>query len=426
MIAYPESDAGHTDPESGNRFQEVFRRIEDGAVERERNRTLAFEPIEWLREAGFLKLRVPREQGGAGLPIPETFAFLISLAAADSNVPQIVRAHFAFVEEERQRAGRSDDAAATRWLERVGDGALFGAAMAELSASTSTETTLTRVDGAWRLNGRKYYSTGSLYADWIAVIAMDGEDRVRVAVPVNAPGVSRIDDWDGFGQRLTGSGTTVFENVPVEEWQIYHRNTGDDFPINRFLLAYYQTFHLATLAGIARAVLRDTIAFVRPRSRTFGVPGKTSPRTDPLVQGVVGRLSSLAFAAEALVGRVADTLGQAALFRENGKENEELSFQAELEAYHAQQVILPLVLEAATSLFEVGGASATSEKLKLDRHWRNARVLASHNPAVQRERELGDWRLNGVRPGEVWRQAILQEREDRIHALNVTPLSQNT
>ena len=58
------------------------------------------------------------------------------------------------------------------------------------------------------------------------------------------------------------------------------------------------------------------------------------------------------------------------------------------------------VLEAATLVFEVGGASATSETRRLDRHWRNARVLASHNPAIQREAAVGNYHLNGTPSNE--------------------------
>jgi hypothetical protein len=72
----------------------------------------------------------------------------------------------------------------------------------------------------------------------------------------------------------------------------------------------------------------------------------------------------------------------------------------DIQAYQAQQIVLEQVLEAATLLFEVGGASATSEARRLDRHWRNARVVASHNPAIQREAAVGNYHLNGTAPEE--------------------------
>ena len=85
---------------------------------------------------------------------------------------------------------------------------------------------------------------------------------------------------------------------------------------------------------------------------------------------------------------------------------EALDLAAEIRAFEAQQIVIDLVLQATTLLFDIGGASATSEALRLDRHWRNARVLANHNPAIQRERAIGDYRLNGVPPTDVWKRVF--------------------
>ena len=79
-------------------FAEIFARIEDTALAREQQRELAFDAVNWLREAGFGALRVPREQGGGGASLPQLFELLIELAEADSNLPHILRAHFGFVE----------------------------------------------------------------------------------------------------------------------------------------------------------------------------------------------------------------------------------------------------------------------------------------------------------------------------------------
>lgn len=81
------------------RFRPIFARIAAGAVERERSRSLPFEPIQWLKEAGFGAVRVPVAYGGAGASLPQLFQLLIELAEADSSVPQALRGHFAFVED---------------------------------------------------------------------------------------------------------------------------------------------------------------------------------------------------------------------------------------------------------------------------------------------------------------------------------------
>lgn len=396
---------------SGNfddRFVSQFEEIARGTVGREQERTLAREAVSALAQAGFGRLRVPTEKGGFGATLPHTFRLLRELAAADSNIPQIFRAHFAFVET--LRAGLPHE---ERWLELINNNALFGAAMAERSDETSVTTAVTDGPDGLRLNGTKYYSTGTLYADWIIVWASQDNARVRILVPSDALGVTRVDDWDGFGQRLTGSGTTIFENVSLKPEQIIDRSPLGEIPAQPFLAAYYQQFHNATLAGIAQAVLRDAVEFVRPRTRVFGVPGKVIQRADPVVQGVIGRLSALAFSTATLADRGAEALSVVEPLWLAGQKDDDRFETAQEDIFKAQQIIAQQTLEAATLLFEVGGASATAESRRLDRHWRNARTLASHNPAAQRQRELGDLELNGTKLWSPYREGLKRVEEAR-------------
>ncbi|MBT9301866.1 acyl-CoA dehydrogenase family protein [Pseudomonas sp. TAE6080] len=398
-----------SDTQLHERFAPVFQRIAQGAVQREQERTLAFDAVAWLKDADFGALRVPRSQGGLGATLPELFALLIELGSADSNLPQIVRAHFGFVEG---RLVSQDSDSQAYWFPKVVAGQLWGAAMAERSDTTTNSVTLKPTAAGWQLDGQKYYCTGTLYADWIAVAAADGADFISVVVPTDAPGVTRVDDWDGFGQRLSGSGTTRFDRVAVPEHQVLRRFKPGELRAESYISAFYQLFHLATLAGIARAALRDAVEFVQGRTRAFGIPGQSSPRLDPLVQRVIGKLSSLSYAADSLVqatAQVLQTTHEAVL---DGSINEAQYVDADVRTYQAQQVILPLVLEATSLLFEVGGASATSQVRRLDRHWRNARTLASHNPAIYRERALGDFYLNEVSPAAAWRAAQEQAVAD--------------
>ena len=372
-------------------FGPVIEAIAAGAVERERDRRLPYDEVAALRAAGFGALRVPTDFGGWGVTLEQEFRLLIRLGAADSNLPQLLRGHVAFVETQR---AQPDGELRTEWLRRLGAGAvLVGNAQAERGGATTIETRLDERDGRLVLNGRKFYSTGTIYADWLWVGAMRGDEPVALAVPADAPGVSRSDDWNGFGQRLTGSGTTVFDEVEVDPRQVLPwRENAERRPL-AFTQGLYQLVLLTAQAGTARAVLRDAIDFVRPRTRTFGVPGVSRPSQDPSVQSVVGRLSAIASSVEAIT--LSAVRGLEAAEGEDSAGDDH--FQAALAAvFEAQQVVLPLVLEAATSLFEVGGASAVDANRSLDRHWRNARTVASHNPAIHRQRALGDHRLNGT------------------------------
>ena len=305
-----------------HRFAPVFARIAQGAVEREQKRELAYKPVEWLREAGYTKLRVPKEYGGEGVSLATFFGLLTRLGEADSNLPQILRVHGAFVESLLESG---DAALRDRWFTRIAQGEIVGGAIAERAAGTQNSVRLTQDNangnigngnGEAYLDGVKYYTTGTLYADWVDVTANDGQSDVRVLVRTDTPGLSRLDDWDGFGQRLTGSGTARFEHVAVRPENIYRRYDASQPRRNTLLTAYYQLVHVANLAGIGRAALRDAVAFTRAKTRTFGVPGESSPRDNPLVHRVVGRIASLAYSTQSIAATLARTLDEAALARD--------------------------------------------------------------------------------------------------------------
>jgi alkylation response protein AidB-like acyl-CoA dehydrogenase len=55
-------------------------------------------------------------------------------------------------------------------------------------------------------------------------------------------------------------------------------------------------------------------------------------------------------------------------------------------------------LEVSSQFFELTGARATSQKLGLDRFWRNARVHTLHDPIDYKYRDIGRYLLEGQFP----------------------------
>ncbi|MBF3094011.1 monooxygenase, partial [Pseudomonas aeruginosa] len=80
----------------------------------------------------------------------------------------------------------------------------------------------------------------------------------------------------------------------------------------------------------------------------------------------------------------------------------EANVAAEIESAKAQAIVAELVLQATSELFDASGASAVGRGKQLDRHWRNARTAASHNPLIYKQRIVGDWEINGSEPPYVW------------------------
>ncbi|KJQ55435.1 acyl-CoA dehydrogenase family protein [Microbacterium sp. SA39] len=374
---------------------ELLRRLRDGAAERDRDRQLPRAEVRELLDAGFGSARVPVEHGGEGVDLATLFARIIDLAAADSNVAHVFRGHLAVIEMQNFEP---DAARREAWYARALAGDLVGNAQSEQTATSDLATTLTSVDGELRLNGRKYYTTGSIYADWIDLSARYRDEDYQVIVSTRTPGVESIDDWAGFGQRLTGSGTTTFTDVVVDPELVRPYALDLDGFRHPYLMGFFQLVLLAVVAGVGRAAVDDAVAFVQPRRRIFGYGGEAFPREDPLVQTVVGTLSSAAFAARATVLEAGRSLDAALAGYRAGEPDADAFTQAQFDVYRAQQTVLPTVIDATAELFEVGGASSVDTGRGLDRHWRNARTIATHNPSVQRRRAIGDWELNAAIP----------------------------
>jgi alkylation response protein AidB-like acyl-CoA dehydrogenase len=382
------------------RFRPIFQRIAAGAVEREQSRSLPYEPIQWLKDAGFGAVRVPVEYGGGGASLPQLFELLIELAEADSNVPQALRGHFAFAED---RLNSPPGPARDLWFKRFVDGDIAGNAWTEIGSVVIGDV-ITKVSphgDQWRLNGEKFYSTGSLFSDWIDVYAQrsDTGGDVIAAVRTRQPGIVQSDDWDGFGQRTTGSGTSRFIDAEVEAENII------DFATRfKYQTAFYQLVLLATLAGIGRAALRDVAHQVRERKRIYSHGNAQQVSQDSQVQQVVGEIAALVYAAEASALRAAQPAQRAYLARFSGDEalEQEANVAAEIESAKAQVVVSELIQRATTALFNALGASDTRVGKSLDRHWRNARTVSSHNPVIYKARIVGDWAINGTEPPFVW------------------------
>ena len=392
FLAPPTAD---TD-ELSAKFQPVFDRIAEGNAERERGRVFPHDQVRWLIDAGFGRVRIPVEQGGLGASLQQTFGLLADLGAADANVSHIWRNHLAFVED-RLNAARTPGN--ERWLGRLLAGEFVGGGWTEANNGTldDIKTHLSETDGRWEITGAKFYATGSLYADWLDVLGAGPDGTPLTAlVRVNQPGVQLIDDWPGFGQRTTASGSANYDHAEVDADGL--------IPLaerNPYLGPFYQIAMLAVLAGITAATLRDGISALRERKRNYRHALAKVPTDDPQLLQVLGRVSALSFGARAALDGASSSLDRIVATRIAGDDDVVLRdrlIEANIATSQAQIVIIDAALEATTIVFDALGASGVSERLGLDRHWRNARTLASHNPRIYKERLIGDWLVNGADP----------------------------
>ena len=110
-----------------------------------------------------------------------------------------------------------------------------------------------------------------------------------------------MDDWSGFGQRTTASGTVLLNNVRVEAELVVDSSRLNDAP--NIQGAVSQLIQAAIDLGIARGAIADTISFVRERSRPW-IDAKVERNSDdPYVIADIGKLHIELHAAEALLRR---------------------------------------------------------------------------------------------------------------------------
>jgi SfnB family sulfur acquisition oxidoreductase len=383
-----------TDAEAIDVAHALAKQFAPGAAERDRDRRLPFAEIGALKRSGLLAITVPSSYGGADVSIPTLVEVFRILAAADPSIGQIPQNHFAAVEI--LRLDGTDDQKAF-FFERLLRGALFGNATSERGTKDVFNDIRTRLssdgNGGHRLNGRKYYSTGALFADWIPVFALDPSDRiVAVFVDRDADGLEVIDDWSGMGQRVTASGTTVLDDVAISPDRVIEHWPTYEAP--QVFGAFNQIMHVAIDVGIAQAALNDTLTYVRERTRPWFESGLEKASEEPHIIKRVGELVVHLRSAETVLARAAQILDEV----RPGPVTTESATRAILAVAEAKAVATEAALEITQELFALAGTSAADDQHNLHRHWRNARTHTLHDPVRWKYHHIGNHALNGATP----------------------------
>ncbi|ETK21522.1 putative dehydrogenase [Pseudomonas sp. FH4] len=359
---------------------------------RDRQRKLPWAEIEQFTRSGLGSISIPREYGGpqvSFVTLAEVFAII---SAADPALGQIPQNHFGILHVLQGAASQEQK---KQLFQSVLDGWRIGNGGPERGTKNTLDlkARISAEGDGFVINGQKFYSTGALFAHWVAVKALDDEGRqVMAFVRRAAPGLRIVDDWSGFGQRTTASGTVLLNNVPVDAdlvvptWRL-GQSPGIQGAVSQLIQA-------AIDAGIARGALDDTISFVRERARPW-IDAKVERASDDLyVIADIGKLKIELHAAEALLrkaGQVLDQVSAAPI-------TEHSAARASIAVAQAKVLTTEVSLLVSEKLFELAGSRATLAEFNLDRHWRNARVHTLHDPVRWKYHAVGAWHLNATLP----------------------------
>lgn len=343
-----------------------------------------------LEASGLLSLRVPAEMGGYGGSQALAMEVARIIARADAGVAQLLQPHYSFTDSIRWLPDA--DARHRIYADILAGGRIANAA-SERGGKHSADfsTTLQREGDSYRINGHKYYATGSIGAKWFTVIGLGGDGVPALAyIPADAPGMTILDDWNGMGQAGSGSGTLILENVVVDAGLVLAAWNEGARPT-----AWHEStrfIHAAIDVGIAEGALAwGAEAAANSKRVPFELP-YPSLFEDPVLQYQLGKLAAQVMAAGALLERSAALLDEVQATRATDRLPE---LRAALLATKA--LTADVSLEASNQAFSWIGARAADRSLYSDRFWRNARTHTLHDPVRLRYQELGRAKLEAHR-----------------------------
>lgn len=381
-----------TDNEALEAARKLAASAREHAGKRDQQRKLPWSLVEEFTRSGLGSISIAREFGGpqvSFVTLAEVFAIISAADPALGQIPQNQVGILSLIAATATRAQKEQLFASVLQGWRIGN------AGPERGSKNTLElkARITAEGDDFAISGQKFYSTGALFAHWVAVKALNDEGKqVMAFVRRGTPGLRVVDDWSGFGQRTTASGTVLLNNVRVEAELVVDSSRLNDAP--NIQGAVSQLIQAAIDLGIARGAIADTISFVRERSRPW-IDAKVERNSDdPYVIADIGKLHIELHAAEALLrkaGRVLDEVSAAPIDAPGAA-------RASIAVAEAKVLSTELSLLASEKLFELAGSRASLAEFNLDRHWRNARVHTLHDPVRWKYHAIGAYRLNGTLP----------------------------
>ena len=337
-------------------------------------------------------IRIPQKFGGAFVSNKTLAHVFRILNKADSSVGQIPQNQIALLNminimgTEQQKTFIFNEILQGKRLAN-------GGPERHTKDTKTLNTTLTIENNRYFVDGEKFYSTGSSFAHWLAIKAIHPEGHVVLTI-INreATGVEIIDNWNGFGQRTTSSGTVKLNQVEIDPFLIFDERLLSNTANYRG--AYSQLLQVAIDVGIAEAAFADTLTAVQ----------KARPIVDAHVEKAsfehytlqeVGKSNVLLDAAILLLDEAAEYLDELDLLDEV---TDEQAAQASILVAEAKIYANDAALHISEKLLELGGSRSSLSQHNLDQHWRNARVHTLHDPVRWKLHALGDYYLNHTFP----------------------------
>jgi alkylation response protein AidB-like acyl-CoA dehydrogenase len=350
-----------------------------------------------LRDAGYLRIAVPKELGGQGLSLAQTVHEQRRLGyhAAPTALAINMHLYWTGIAADLLRSG---DTSLEWLLEEAARGAVFAAGHGEsgndipvLLSTTKAE----RVAGGYRFTGRK--SFGSLAPVWtyLGIHGMDTSDAnapkiVHAFMPRSSEGYRIDKTWDVLGMRATCSEDTILDGVFVPDRYVSRVVPAGAAGVDHFVLAIFAWALLGfgnIYCGLARRALDITLEAAKSRrSMALSRPMAYHPE----VQHCVAEMGLALEAIEPHLDRIAADWSEGV---DHGALWPAKIMAAKYHAVESSWRIVDLALE-------VSGGFGIFRRSGLERIFRDARLGRFHPANSMLTHELVAKTLLGINPDE--------------------------
>jgi alkylation response protein AidB-like acyl-CoA dehydrogenase len=347
--------------DSVDRFLE--REVKPYVRELEANDTYPEEIVEKMKALGLFGATIAGEYGGLGLPAVTYAKIVERVSAVWMSVAGIFNSHL-IMAAAVQRFGT--EAQRRRYLPRFASGAVRGGiALTEPDCGTDLQAIRTRAERqgeVYVVNGTKTWITNSIHGQILAVLAKtdpEAEPRHRgmsLLLIEKGPGFKVGRKLEKLGYRGIDTGEIVFEDcrVPAENL-IGQEGRGLQQILSGLELGRINV--AARGVGIARACLEAATAYAQVR-KTFGKPICEH-------QAIQIKLADMATRLEA-----------ARLLVDSAAQAYDTGRRCDMEAGMAKLFATEAALENSLESMRIHGAYGYSKEFDIERHYRDAPLLA--------------------------------------------------
>jgi alkylation response protein AidB-like acyl-CoA dehydrogenase len=214
-----------------------------------------------LKERGVFAAAIPEELGGGGASHREIADMLRTLAqyCGSTALALSMHQHLIAATVWKYRRGQGGDA----MLKNVSEKQLVLVSTGAGDWLESNGST-TKTDGGYLVSARKHFASQSAVGDMLVTSAPFMDEVLHFPVPMNAAGVTVLNDWRALGMRGTASHTVKLENVFVPDPAIVlRRPRGAYHPVWNVVLTVAMPLIMSVYVGIAQKAAELIIGHIR-------------------------------------------------------------------------------------------------------------------------------------------------------------------